>query len=194
MRKKSAKRACEWFKEEVQEVRAFCGATGGLGDAHISWCHDQAIIRLYRSFENLMLSCLICAMNNDTAQISQVTGIPFPQHLTDEVCEYIIVGEGFFDFRGRDGLIKTIKRYVPANHYLLQTISGAQWRQSLERLSALRNFAAHDSGPSKKAALRAVDQERMGSAGSWLKRQNRLQALCGRLDDLADAIHAAAPY
>ncbi|MBX9829556.1 MAG: hypothetical protein K2Y27_31770 [Xanthobacteraceae bacterium] len=194
MRKKSARRACEWFKEEVQDVRDFADATADLSDAHVTWCHDQAIIRLYRSFENLMLSCLICAMNNDTEQISQVTGISFPQHLTDEVCEFIIVGEGYFDFKGRDGLIKTIKRYVPAGHYLLQAISHQQWREPLERLSALRNFAAHDSYPSKKAALRAVGQERMGSAGSWLKRQNRLQNLCDRIDELVDAIHAAAPY
>jgi len=118
MRKKSAKRACEWFKGEVESVRDFVGATADLGDSHVSWCHDQAIIRLYRSFENLMLSSLICAMNNDTNQISQATGISFPQHLTDEVCEFIIVGEGYFDFRGRDGLVKTVKCYVPAGHYL----------------------------------------------------------------------------
>lgn len=194
MRKKSARRACEWFKGEVDAIREFITGTDHLGDAHVSWCHDQAIIRIYRSFENLMLSCLICAINNDTAQVSRVTGIKFPSHLTDDICEYIIIGEGYFDFRGRDGLIKTIKKYVTDDHYLLDEVKKPKWRSQLERLSALRNFAAHDSSQSKKAALKAIGQERISSAGVWLKRQGRLADICDRLCELADGIHAAAPY
>ncbi|MFN4019135.1 MAG: hypothetical protein ACK4IC_01305 [Erythrobacter sp.] len=194
MRKKSAKRACEWFNIEVQSVRDYTTATNTLSDEHVSWCHDQAIIRLYRAFENLMLSCLICAINNDTNLLSRNTGISFPKHLTDEVCEYIINGEGYFDFRGRDGLIKTLKRYVSQEHYLLKAVSKEEYRVSLEQLSALRNFAAHDSYPSKKSALHATGQKKMGSAGSWLKRHGRLGAICDDLKKLSDAIHDAAPY
>jgi len=73
MRKKSARKACEAFKAKVDKVRAFVEATNKLGDEHVSWCHEQAIIQLYRSFEKLMLDCLICAINNDTKQISHTT-------------------------------------------------------------------------------------------------------------------------
>lgn len=194
MRKKSARKACEAFKAKVDKVRAFVEATNKLGDEHVSWCHEQAIIQLYRSFEKLMLDCLICAINNDTKQISHTTGINFPKHLTDEVCEYIITGARYFDFRGKDGLIKTLKRFIKNDHYLLKTISDRKWRDALERLSALRNFAAHDSMPAKKAALKATGHKRIGSAGSWLKRQNRLTDLCTKFYDLADAIRAGAPY
>jgi hypothetical protein len=194
VRKKSAAKACEWFSEEVEEIEEYLEATEDLSDEQINWCYDYAIIRLYRAFENLVLSCLICSMNNDTEQVSAVTGIQFPKHLTDEVCEYIIVGEGYFDFRGRDGLIKTIKRYVPDDHYLLTAIKAVKYRDALERLSALRNYAAHESYPSKQAALKAIGQERISSAGSWLKRQERFTAISGRLVELTDDIAAAAPY
>lgn len=194
MRKKSAKRACTWFQEEVQSVRDYALATNALSDEHVSWCHEQAIIRLYRAFESLMLSCLICAINNDTDHISKKTGISFPKHLTDEVCEYIIVGDRYFDFRGRDGLIKTLKRYVSNDHYLLTAVSRDEYRQALEQLSALRNFAAHDSYPSKKSALHATGQTRMGSAGSWLKRNGRLDGICDSLNALSHDVHDAAPY
>lgn len=194
MRKKSAAKACEWFSKEADEIEEFLEATEDLSDERINWCYDYAIIRLYRAFENLMLSCLICSMNNDTKQISAVTSIPFPKHLTDEVCEYMIVGEGYFDFKGRSGLIKAVKRYVPANHYLLVVIKKAKYRDALEKLSALRNFAAHESQPSKKAALQAIKRKRVSSAGSWLKRQDRFTTISERLVELADDIAAAAPY
>lgn len=194
MRKKSAARACEWFSEELEEIDEYLEATEDLSDEQINWCYDYAIIRLYRAFENLMLSCLICSMNNDTEQVSSVTGIPFPKHLTDEVCEYIIVGDGYFDFRGRDGLIKTIKRYVPDDHYLLEVIKTAKYKDALEQLSALRNFAAHESQPSKRAALKAIGQARLSSAGSWLKRKDRFAAISERLVELADEIAESAPY
>lgn len=194
MRKKSAKMACDWFSDEVEEIEEFLEATEDLSDEQINWCYDYGIIRLYRAFENLMLSCLICSMNNDTEQVSSVTGIAFPKHLTDEVCEYIIVGEGYFDFRGRDGLIKTIKRYVPNDHYLLTAIRTAKYKDALERLSTLRNFAAHESYPAKQVALKAIGQERMSSAGSWLKRQDRFTAISERLVELAEDIAGSAPY
>ena len=88
-----------------------------FSDAHITWAHDYGIIRLYREFEDMILNCLVAAINSDTQQLSNTTGIDFPKHITDEVCEFIIVGDGYFDFRGRDGLIKTLKRYLPDNHY-----------------------------------------------------------------------------
>lgn len=194
MKKKSVKNECDNFREKVKEVRDFIAATAHLKKSQVSSCHDQAVIMLYRAFENLMLSCLICSINNDAKQIYQVTGIKFPEHLRQDVCEYIIVGEGYFDFKGRDNLIKILKRYVSDEYYLLVAVRDDQWRETLEQLSALRNFAAHNSSISKKKALKAVNQQRMGSAGSWLKKRDRLETMCGALDNLANTIHNAAPY
>ena len=86
--------------------------------------------------------------------------------------EYILVGGGYFDFHGRDGLIKEVKKYVPEDHYLLRAIKASKYKTSLDQLCTLRNYAAHDSMASKKQALKSIGQERMGSAGSWLKVQN----------------------
>ncbi len=196
MKKKSAKLAARTFREAAAEVGKFVTAAedAGLGDQYISWVYDQAIIRLYREFEHMVLHCLTCAINNDTAQISQTTGVTFPKHLTDEVCEFLIVGDGYFDFKGRDGLIRTLKRFLKDDHYLVDTVKKPTYKDSLERLAALRNFAAHESGTSKRAALKAIGQERVGSAGSWLKRQGRLAGLTDQLRKLAQEIETKAPY
>lgn len=31
-------------------------------------------------------------INDDTTTISEVSGVDFPKHLTDEVCEYLVLG------------------------------------------------------------------------------------------------------
>jgi hypothetical protein len=189
-KKKSVKRAAQEFIDEVGKIEAYTAQPS----VHPQWVCELAILRLYRGFERLMLHALVGAINNDTSTLSARTGIAFPKHLTDEVCEYLIVADGYFDFRGRDGLIKTLKGFVPDGHYLLATIKADKYRDTLERLSALRNYAAHDSAISKQRAREAVGQVKIQSAGLWLSKQGRFKTLAGKCHELAEDIKNAAPY
>ena len=102
-RKKSLKISAQKFMDAGVEIEEFLpDACDGLSKKQQSWCYEYAVIRLYRNFENLMLECLVGALNNDTGTLTEKTGFKFPDHLTDEVCEYIVTGDGYFDFRGRD--------------------------------------------------------------------------------------------
>lgn len=194
-RKKSVALCAQQFRTDTRNIRVFCTqAEKGLRARHISLIYDAAIIKLYAAFERMILGALVGAINNDTSTVSTTTQIAFPKHLTDEVCEYIITGGGYFDFRGRSGLIQEIRKYVPNGHYLLVTVRCPTYKQSLEQLCALRNFAAHESPVSKKHALNAIDQKRMGAAGSWLKRQNRFRTIANDLRDLSKDIEASAPH
>ncbi|WP_075882062.1 hypothetical protein [Vreelandella massiliensis] len=194
-KKKSLKKSAASFQDKVIELETFTEfSASGLSEKEKSWCYDYAIIRLYREFEQLMLVALVCAINNDTKAISDSTGVEFPKHLTDEVCEYLVLKGGYFDFRGRGGLIKELKKFVPDDHYLVDIIKKTKYRQALERLTALRNFAAHESIQSKRAALNAIDQKRVGSSGSWLKVRGRFKEISGMLKDLGQEVYDAAPY
>jgi hypothetical protein len=194
-RKKSVKKAADGFSQEIARVREFIKSVSfsSSPETFQSWAHDFVLIRLYRSFQVLVLEALVGAINNDTATISNRLGVTFPKHLTDEVCEYLITAGTYFDFKGYSGLCQTIKDFVPKDHYLATTIP--HHRDAIEMLSGLRNFAAHDSPQAKRAALAATNLKRMSDPGSWLKRQNRLEGkLLARLDQLAQEIRAAAPY
>ncbi len=194
-RKKSIKGSANKFIQCAGEVDGFLSSvSAGQSEEHVSWLHGYAIIKLYRTFESFVLDCLIGAINNDTDTLSSKAGIAFPKHLTDEVCEYIITGQGYFDFKGRDGLIKTVKGYVPDDHYILTTIKQQKYKDAIEQLTALRNYAAHESFKSKKAALDAIGAERIGTAGSWLKRQGRYSRIAERLKELAAEVNSHAPY
>ena len=197
MRKKSIKLAAKTIKKNVDEIVAFTKrgmAVAPLTEQDQSWCYDLAIIRLYREFEDLMLSCLVALINNDTTTFSQLKKRSFPKHMNVEVCEYLICGDGYFDFAGRDGLLKTIKKIVPNGHWLPTIVGGGAYTDALKKLSALRNFAAHDSSVSKKRALEAIGQKRLSSSGAWLKTQDRFATICNSLKAMAQQIETAAPY
>ena len=194
-KKKSVKKAASVFREQISETIDFVKLSEkGLSDAHLSRLYDTAIIFLYRDFENLILEVLVGAINNDTGTIKSTLGIDFPKHLTDEVCYYIATGPSYFDFKGRDGLIKRVKQYVPDKHYLVTTLKDSKYKLSIERLCALRNFAVHGSPQSKRAVLKAIKQTRVGSAGSWLKKQGRLHGIMNRLKELATDLENRAPF
>lgn len=194
-KKKSIKKAAKDFAQQADSLVEYLKkAEQSFNDGHITWCYEYAVIRLYRCFESLMLEGLVGAINNDTATLTSKTGFSFPKHLTDEVCRYIVVGDGYFDFKGRGGLIKLMKRFVPESHYLVTVVKEAKYKDDLDRLSALRNFAAHGSSKSKQAALKATKQSNMSSSGAWLKKNNRFKDIVDSLKGLAQEINNQAPY
>jgi hypothetical protein len=193
-RKKSVKLAAQRFIKAATEIEEYFKETAGLKEEWKYWCTDFAVIRLYQEFEALILSALVGAINNDTTTLSEAAGLDFPKHLSEDVCTFLIIGNGFFDFRGRDGLIQVLKRFVPDNHYLIAAIKDHEYKESLERLSALRNFSAHQSKKAKQAAVKAIGGEKLGSAGTWLRRQDRFLELSKSMKDLAHEIEKKAPH
>jgi len=194
-RKKSIKKSTEDFNIEVDKIKNFLSSMSpGRSDEHVTWLYNYAIIRLYKEFESLMLDVLVGAVNNDTSTLEETTDVKFPKHLTDEVCEFLITGTGFFDFKGRSGLIKTLKSFLPEAHYLVTTVKKPAYKEPLEQLTTLRNFAAHESQPSKRAALEAINAKNLSSSGAWLKRQDRFNLIANKLWALSNELNGLAPY
>jgi hypothetical protein len=194
-KKISVKARARGFRDQNDEILKFVGQAKSLSDKHQTWCHDHAIIMLYREFERLIFEALVGAINNDTqGTISSNKGYDFPKHLAKPICEYLVVQDGYFDFKGRDGLIKLLKRFLPDDHYLVQCVRKGKYKDAIEQLYALRNFAAHESPQAKKAVLSALNQKRFPSSGAWLKKQDRLQIIINALNDLSKDLEAAAPY
>jgi len=98
-RKKSVKHPAQVFCTATDDIAEFLTkVSANQSDQYVSWLYNYGIIRLYREFESLVLDALVGAINNDTASVSVTTGIEFPKHLRDEVCEFLITGTGYFDY------------------------------------------------------------------------------------------------
>lgn len=95
---------------------------------------------------------------------------------------------------GRDGLIKTLKKFVPVGHYMMTVVKKQKYKNMMEQLAALRNYAAHESAVSKRTAATAVGAQRTPASGAWLKVQGRVTSIIDKLKELADDLEASAPY
>ena len=167
--------------------------TGSSSARDLSWIHEYAIIRMYRSFEDFMEVVLVGCLNQDSKTLSDRTGIQFPKHLSVPVWRYLVTCGNYFDFRGRGGLIRQLTVYLGKEHDVVGIVKNPAYRDSLDRLCALRNFAAHGSDQSKTAAKTAT-RTNMRSAGAWLKRQGRLAGIATDLKTLANEIDAWARF
>ena len=194
-KKKSVKKSTADFNAELEKIDQFLSSvSAGQSVEHVDWLYNYAVIRLYKEFEGLMLDVLVGVVNNDTSTLGETTAVKFPKHLTDEVCEFLIRGTGYFDFKGRSGLIKTLLAFVPEAHYLVTTVKKPAYKDALEQLATLRNFAAHESVVSRRSALKAIGGTNLSSSGSWLKRQGRFQKIAKAVKALSDELHTHAPY
>jgi hypothetical protein len=196
VKRKSVQTAVKKFLENVDEIDDFSKSVsnGKLSDEFVSWAHDYAVIKLYREFESLMFDALVGVINNDPAVLSISTGYKFPKQMSQNACRFIIVGTGYFNFNGRGGLKQNLKKFVGEQHYLVKIVMHDNYRDTLEKLSALRNFAAHNSQRSKEEARKATGQKGISSSGAWLKRKYRLQRLIEDLKNLAEEVYECAPY
>lgn len=195
-RKKSVKRAAQSFCSDLRQIRSQIGRirANGLAERDLSWVYEYAIIRLHSSFERLITEAIVGAVNNDMSTLAERTGVHFPKHLTDEVCEFLVTGGKFLDFKGRNGLIQAVKEYVPDSHYLVRVVKNREFERALDHLSALRNFAAHRSKVAKRAVIKALGISKLSSSGDWLRRQNRFEDLANKIERMAESIETAAPY
>ncbi len=195
-KKESGKGAASSFVTRAVALEAYAASIDAtaLSAQEKTWAYEGALIKLAVGFEKFMLDALIAATNSDTQQMSQTLGVGFPKHLTDEVCKYIVTRGKYFDFKGRDGLLGKIKGLVGNSHYLYVAVQQPKCKSALEQLIALRNFAAHESSQSRRAALQALQRKNLASAGSYVKRQGRLVSLSKELRALASDIQTAAPY
>ncbi|MFD6055231.1 hypothetical protein [Agromyces sp. NPDC060279] len=195
MRKKSGKRAARRFDAEITEVERFLTdvTSATLDKRSLSWAHEVALLKLTVALERVMLECLVAAINNSTGPLSARTQVKFPKHITNEVAEYLVVGSSYFDFRGsRDGLIKKIREFVDESHWLVTAVKTTD-KPTLDKLFAIRNWAAHESKTAKRRAIALVGPG-AGSPGSWLKKGGRTAAFIRELRDLANEIESAAPF
>ena len=135
-----------------------------------------------------MISCL----NHDHSVFEAKNGIRLGKHINDDVCEFLITKGGFFDFKGREGLCKVINATIGKDHNLAKIFKKTDYKGTIEQLCAIRNFAAHNSDQSKKAAAKAFGLKRISTAGSCLKKSSRFDSIINGLVQLSNEIKTTA--
>jgi len=199
-RKASVKSAADRFIDSVDVISKWLNDnTSKLKDKEKYWHFDLAIIKLYSEFAEFMLKLLIAAINNDPKTFAAHKNVKFPSKIPYDVSKYLVTGDLYFDFKGRDGLIKKMNVFLPDNSPFIQAVKENKYKDSLEKLSAFRNWAAHDSEIAKSCALKLIKKSSgYQFAGSYLsaktKTGNRLTDIGDNLKELAETIKKIAKH
>ena len=168
---------CDKFLAAISKIENYvdkCDEVFSDNKLFLSYSYENAVIMLYREFENFILEILIYCLNHDHSNFERTYNIKLGKHINYDVCQYLITNGGYFDFKGRSNLSKVLNSLIGKEHNAAKTFKKTEYKDVLEQLFALRNYAAHNSSQSKKAALKAYNLQKIGSAGSCLKQQNRL--------------------
>jgi hypothetical protein len=201
MKKKSAAVSLDTLRRHLAAIRQFLADAedSGMSSASISRCYDHGVISVYRAFEEFVLNIAVVQINRDPDHLYQAVGVKFGKNPTAAQCEYLLVGHRYFDFRGYGGLVNIVKKASGTGSQLEIAVKKQGNRQCLEILLGLRNYAAHRSPLSKKAALKGMkhwepNTNNLGRAGNWLrvrkKGQSRMERLLTNLEVLAQDMRA----
>lgn len=179
------------FSSSIREITSYterCNQVFADEKKYLSYCYENAIIMLYKAFEQFVLRSMIACLNHDHSYFQEKHGIKLGKHINDDICEFLITKGGFFDFRGKSGLYKVLNEMIGADHTIATTFKKAEYKDTIDQLCTIRNYAAHNSYQSKQAVLKTFNLQRISSAGSFLKQQHRFENIANRLLELAEDV------
>ncbi len=188
---------CDQFNQALHRVISYidrCNVVFKEEDLYLSYSYENAIMMVYKSFEVFIERLLISCLNHDHSCFEEKYGIALGKHINDDVCEFLITKGGFFDFKGYNGLIKTLSEILGKGHRLIALIKGSDYKTYIEQLCAIRNYAAHNSKQSKISAKKAFGLQLIGTAGSCLKQQNRFPNIVDKLIVLSEEVKQTEIY
>ena len=182
---------CDEFISGTEEIKNYitkCKQVFAEDMAYLEYSYEQAAIMLYRIFERFNLRVMISCLNHDHSHAEEHYSIKLGSHINDDVCEFLVTKGGFFDFKGRGGLTRVYSDTIGKNHNISKVIKKHDYEDAIEQLCAIRNYAAHNSAQSKKAAMKAFGVTRISSAGKCLKQKHRLDNIITSLVTLANEV------
>ena len=185
------KDVCTNFIKELGEISGYvekCKVVFNEEKQYLSFCYENAIIMVYRSFEHFLLRIMVSCLNHDHSHFEESYGIKLGRHINDDVCEFLITKGGYFDFKGNGDLKKTLNKSIGQKHPVVKVFGNGTYSKTIQKLYVLRNYAAHNSPQAKKAVLNEFNLQRVKSAGSLLKQQGRFQNIINELTQLANDI------
>ena len=194
--KKSYRKVIHTFLKELDDQESFVqrAADAGLSGRPLTLVYEMSLIKLVSAVELLVLDSMVTAINRDPAAVGRRAGVRIPSHLTDDMCEYLIIRNGYFSFGNRSDLLKRVRDVLPADHWLVQALQESIQKESFDRMMALRHYAAHGSQYSRKKAKEQVGAKRLSTAGAWYASERRHAALVRSLRHLGRELEAAAPF
>lgn len=111
---------------------------------------ESVILRLCANWERFIDNHLTDCVNVDPSQLSTFLGVKIPPHPDCDLCQALLFGDGFRDFRSYGDLIKFSKKVLPASSNPFPIVSLGH-RKKIDEVYKIRNYLAHYSSSAKRS-------------------------------------------
>jgi hypothetical protein len=150
---------------------------------------ESVLLRLCANWERFVDEHLVDCVNVDHSQLNEFLGVTIPRHPSRNVCQAILFGGAYKDFRSFGDLKGFTKKVLPddSNPFLAVSTTHVQ---KMDEAFKIRNYLAHYSAASRRALDRlykdAHKLERFEEPGRFLL-ANKARRLWSYFDAFAGA-------
>ena len=132
--------------------------------------HEAFVFKVCASWEIFTQDLLIDCLNKDTSQYSLHTGYHLPKHLSRDICNAMIFGVGYQDFKNVSHLKSFAKQVLVSVYNPFQKIPRNS-SQKIDGCYVIRNYLAHYSYAAErklKEMYRSNGMRRFREPGDFL--------------------------
>lgn len=118
---------------------------------------ESILLRLTANWERFVDEHLIDCVNVDHSQLNDFLGVTIPRHPSRSVCEAVLFGGRYRDFRSFGDLKGFTKKVLPKRSNPFLAISSGH-ALKMDEAFKIRNYLAHYSAASRRALKRLYDE------------------------------------
>jgi len=113
---------------------------------------ESVLLRLCAYWESFVEKELVDCANIDCAQLAKYTGVQLPKHLSIAMCEAILMGGRYLNWRSV-GELKSLARKVLPDHVDPFAKITAATERKIDEVYVIRNYLSHHSKASRRALM-----------------------------------------
>ena len=111
---------------------------------------ESSVIRICALWEAFVEEELIDCLNIDSTRFSEYLGLGLPKNLSRNLCEAILIGHRYLDFKSVGDIKGLAKKLLPDHANPFQLIKSSTAKR-IDEAYLMRNYLSHYSSKSKRA-------------------------------------------
>ena len=111
---------------------------------------ESSIIRICALWEAFVEGELIDCLNLDSTKLSEDLKLDLPKHLSRSLCEAILIGRGYLDFKSVGDIKGFASKILPDDVNPFRLIK-TPTAKKIDELCVMRNYLSHYSSKAKRA-------------------------------------------
>jgi len=111
---------------------------------------ESLVIRLCAIWEAFVDDEMIACLNIDSSKCKEELQLRLPKHLSKDLCEAILVGHGYMDFKSVGDIRNFAGRVLPDDVNPFKKIRTNPTAKRIDELYVMRNYLSHYSSKSRR--------------------------------------------